>query len=273
MERNLFLRSEAHHRFILRGSAISMAKLLALSALLVLVAAGLLMAFSLRQGLEGRTLIIGVSPDLPPLEYWYNGSLKGISIDLAEYAARRSGYANVRYRYIPYRDLLQAVENGTVDAAAGVLFTGSSVGRVLLTKPYYNVTLLVIGVSAHPPASLEGFNNLRVGVPSDDPLARSLLTSLRTRYNYNVTLVNASLPSHAVRIAGYAARIMDVVATTRQVSCSGAPCTEITLRFSFAVGKDNTELLTKLNDSIEEASSSGKLEEIVKKYYRGGTFS
>jgi len=229
--------------------------------ILVVVVAGLLIASMLQKGLEGRTLVVGVSPDFPPLEYWDNGTLRGVSIDLLQYAAHQSGYTHIRYVSMPYRELLNAVNNGSVDVAVGVLFTTNAASKALLTSPYYNLTIVILTVSSQRPQSIGDLEGLRVGVPVDDALALNLLRSANRRLGLNITIVPLNQTLHKLQ-----AEHVDAIVTSHQPEKCSSICVKITLSYSFAVRKGDTELLSKLNSSLRQAYRNGILEEIESRY-------
>lgn len=65
-------------------------------------------------GLSSRTLIVGISPDYEPFEYYKNDELTGFDVDLIKLIANELGY-EIEFKTYSFENLVSAVSNGNVD--------------------------------------------------------------------------------------------------------------------------------------------------------------
>lgn len=70
--------------------------------------------------LSSRTLIVGVSPDYEPFEYYNNDELAGFDIDLIRLIANELGY-EIEFKICDFDKLVSSVSNGDLDLAISAI--------------------------------------------------------------------------------------------------------------------------------------------------------
>lgn len=98
---------------------------------------------------------VAPDPDYAPVEYFENGSFKGISIDLLEAIEKRYGLSFEHMTYSTWQDVLEAARSGEVDMLSAIMAAESRREFLNFTKAY-----LVMPTKMYIRQGMDQFGNL-----------------------------------------------------------------------------------------------------------------
>ncbi|WP_374723200.1 transporter substrate-binding domain-containing protein [Peribacillus tepidiphilus] len=132
---------------------------------------------------ENNTYKIAVEWALPPFSYTTkDGKLTGISIELMEKVAVENG---LLFEYVPMSrsEAQNALENGTVDAIAGIAYSTENDSRFDFSEPYFTMSdsLIIPKDKKDMIHGIEDVRNLNVVVENHTPVVGTLLNMRNTK--------------------------------------------------------------------------------------------
>lgn len=220
------------------------------------------------------TYVVGTSADFPPFEYVQNGKYVGFDMELINAIAKTEGF-NVQIRDMAFDSLIPALKAGVIDIAiAGMTITKERQKVVDFSDPYwfadqdvivsknskYTVTVLFgnhkIGVQTGTTGDLWVTNNLvKPGILKESGVKRyqSFIYALQALLNGAIDAVVLDSP-----VAERFAQVKPVKVVAVLITGES---------YGIAVRKGNTALLKKINDGLKKVKSSGKMSELIDKYF------
>ena len=171
--------------------------------------------------------------------------------------------------------LLPAIMTGTIDVvASGMSITPERAERVAFTKPYYQtgLSMLVRKADAQKFAKFDDLAGrpiaVQIGTTGADK-AKSIKDAKVTAFNTTSDAFMALSTGSADAVIldrpviGYFLKSQPKLAKNLQLQ----PAMEDAASFGFAVKKDNTALLEKLNKAYDELEASGEARKIFEKWF------
>lgn len=221
-------------------------------------------------------LRVGTEPTFAPFEFLDTKTkeFSGFDIDLIRAVADKAGY-DVKILNMGFDALLPAIMTGTIDVvASGMSITPERAERVDFTKPYYQtgLSMLVRKSDAGTYTSFDSLKNrpiaVQIGTTGADK-AKSIpgakVTAFNTTSDAFMALSTGSADAVILDrpVIGYFLKSQPKLAKTLQLQ----PAMEDAASFGFAVKKDNTALLEKLNKAYDELEASGEAKKIFEKWF------
>jgi polar amino acid transport system substrate-binding protein len=220
-----------------------------------------------------ETYVVGTSAGFPPFEYVENGEIVGFDMDLMKAIGEEMGF-DVEFKDIAFDSLIPALKTGNLDViAAGMTITDEREKVVDFSESYYSADQSIIVREDDDKGLTVIFGNndvgLQTGTTGDLWVTEKLeetgiLTGNIKRFDTFVLAVNDLVNKNlnAVVIdSPVAARFADL----RPVKIVGIIVTGE--NYGLAVNDGNTELLSKLNEGLKRVKASGKMDELIDKYF------
>jgi len=221
---------------------------------------------------KGDVITFGTNAEFPPFEFvsakGVIGEFDGIDIAIADLIAKDNG-KTAEIANMEFDSLLIALENGQVDAViAGMTVTEERKEKVDFSTPYYQATQVMIVKEGSPIAKASDMEGKRIAVIQGYTGEISVKD-----LGYNYTSFKKGTDAVMELINGKAdVVVIDSATAGKYVSDNeGLKIVEDTEVFAseeyaIAVKKGNTELLDKINASIEKLLAEGKVGELSDKY-------
>jgi polar amino acid transport system substrate-binding protein len=238
--------------------------------LLMVVLVGMMMVACGNSGEEKiEKIYVGTNAEFAPFEYMEGDKVVGFDIDLINAIAEKIG-TEIEIKNMSFDGLLPALQSKKVDLIiAGMTATEERKKAVNFTKSYYTANQVIITTdSAEEINSFDQLSGKTVGVVlgfTGDVVVSELEGVEAKKYN-----------------AGYAA-IMDLQAgKIDAVVLDGEPAENFVKNneglkiasatgekeeYAIAVGKENEELLNKIDKALEELKADGTYDELLKKWF------
>lgn len=220
-----------------------------------------------------KTYVVGTSADFPPFEYIKDGQIVGFDIDLIKAIAESQGI-EVEFQDISFDSLIPGLNAGTIDiVASGMTITEERAKVVDFTEPYYsaNQAVLVKEGGGKTVTVLFGDHKLAVQTGTTGDLwveenleKTGILKGKVTRFDTFVLAIQDLLNGNVDGV------VLDTPVALRYAAENPVVMVAEIItgeEYGFAVAKGNKELLEKLNKGLEEVKTSGKMDELLKKYF------
>jgi polar amino acid transport system substrate-binding protein len=234
-------------------------------------------------------LIIGTDATFPPFEFVdENGTITGFDIEMTTAILTDLGY-EVEIKDMGFDQLINAVQTGIIDViAAGMTIDEERSQQISFSIPYYssNQSVLVRSDSTITIVNYSDFANLKIGAQitttgatwvEEHLLNMTWLQEQNINYSLNVTLDTYQFYTDAVLdlTLPTGGRIDAVLvdepvgnAFVEQGDTKVIYIINTNESFGLGVKKENTELLQKINQALEEYMASEEWNVLVKKYFR-----
>ncbi|MBC7322784.1 MAG: basic amino acid ABC transporter substrate-binding protein [Acetomicrobium sp.] len=222
---------------------------------------------------SAKTYVVGTSAGFPPFEYIQDGKIVGFDVDLMKAIAESQGF-EVKFQDISFDSLIPGLNAGTIDiVAAGMTITEERAKVVDFTEPYYsaNQALLVKEGSGNTLTVLFGNHNIAVQTGTTGDLwveenleKTGILTGKVTRFDTFVLAIQDLINGNVDGV------VLDTPVAKRYAAEKPVVMVAEIItgeQYGLAVAKGNKELLEKLNKGLEEVKASGKMDELLKKYF------
>ncbi len=241
---------------------------------LLLTVLTLTLIFSLSAVGLAQTYTVGTSAGFPPFEYVEDGEIVGFDIDLMKAIAEEMDF-EVEFRDIAFDSLPSAVKTGNIDIiAAGMTITEEREKALDFTESYYsaNQSIIVQEDSEMNISVLYGDHDISVQTGTTGDLwvtenlkDQGILTGDIQRYDTFVLCVS-DLVNGNVDAVVLDEPVAERYAEMRPVKIVGVIVTGE--NYGLAVNEGNTELLDTLNEGLRRVRESGKMDELVAKYFQ-----
>ncbi|MCE5246105.1 transporter substrate-binding domain-containing protein [bacterium] len=230
---------------------------------------------------ERRTIVVGVNTDYPPFEYQESGAPTGFDVEVVREAAAATGL-DVQFRADDWCRMRPELEDGRIDALAGMLYSSERATRVDFTVPYMVVHYAVFARAGGPSiAGPQDLRGRRVLVESGS-MAHDLLAAGAD----GAVIVPVESEPQALRLLasgrGDAAIAPNAYGPTLAkrlglggVFPVGPPFSSFELRI--AVRKGDQALAARLDEGLATLRASGRLQALTDKWFgvlepRGASF-
>ncbi|MBG9988230.1 ABC transporter substrate-binding protein/permease [Aerococcaceae bacterium DSM 111176] len=220
-----------------------------------------------------KTYVFATDTTFAPFEFQdANGDFVGIDMDLLEAIASDQGF-EYEMRPLGFNAAVQALESGQVDAViAGVSITDERKQVFDFSDPYFSAGVQFAVLGSSDITDLEGLSGETVAVKTGTSGADTA-NGLRDEYGYNVTQFEDSVNMYEDLQVGNAQAVIEDYPVMAYAAQTGG----IDLRFigeqmavsdfGIAVQKgQNPELITMINEGLNNIRLSGEYDEIVSNY-------
>lgn len=226
---------------------------------------------------SSKILTVGTNPEFPPFELVEKGTNKiiGFDVDLITEVAKAAGYAGVKMEAFAFDTLVEALNQKKVDVViAGMTITDERKAKVLFTDPYYNAAqVLVVTKKNKTISTLDDIKDKRVGVQlgttggvvaekalgQNNPNMKQFRKYTEVFYELKLGRVDVVVVDMPV------AQAYLKLKNFSDLKISSKPMSEE--EFGIAIAKDNTELHKQLNAGLKSIRESGKLDQLLNKWF------
>lgn len=211
-------------------------------------------------------LIMATEASFAPYEYYSDGEIKGVDIDIMREVAKKLN-KELKIKDIAFDSIIAEVKTGKSDVgAAGISYTKERAKQVDFSIPYIESNQVIVVKKSSRIKNPEDLDNIKVAVQ----LGTVADSTLSDEYP-NVTLVREKKFIAAIQDLKdnkVQAVVMDYLPATRLIDSSLKILDEpvVTDSYSVIVDKGNTELLNTINEVIEELKEKGKIDEFLLKH-------
>ncbi|GAB4307924.1 basic amino acid ABC transporter substrate-binding protein [Pseudothermotoga elfii] len=221
-----------------------------------------------------RTITVGTSADFPPFEYIENGQFVGFDMDLMREIAKIAGF-DLKFVDMSFDSLIPALRAGQVDVvAAAMTITDERKQVVDFSIPYWTADQSVIVKSESPLTITVLFSKGKIGVQTgttgdlwctDNLVSTGMLPEKNLKRYDTFVLALSDLLNGNIDAIVLDSPVANRFATTKPVRVVGIITTGE--QYGVAVRKGEKELLEKINNAIKVLNESGKMSELIDKYF------
>lgn len=218
-------------------------------------------------GSSGGTLIMATNAEFPPYEYYDGDKIVGIDVEIAQAIADDLGM-KIQVEDMAFESIIFAVQSGNSDiGAAGLTVDEERLESVNFTNTYAKATQVIIVKEDSPIKSPDELEGKTIGVQigtTGAKYAEDIADASVELYNKGFEAVQALKQEkvEAVIIDIEPAKVF--LTQTEGLKMLDEAYTDE--EYAIIVAKENTELLDKINKSLDKLKESGKLQEIIDKY-------
>lgn len=220
-----------------------------------------------------QTYVVGTSADFPPFEYMEDGEFVGFDMDLMRAIAEEMDF-EIEFRDISFDSLIPGLRTGTIDIViAAMTITEERARAVDFSDPYYvaNQSIIVREDSGFNLTVLFGDNRIgaQTGTTGDlwvteELYDEGILTGRVVRYE-TFDLAIEDLVNENVEALVLDRPVAERFVEARPLVLVGEIITHE--EYGIAVDRGNEELLAKINEGLEKVVESGRMGELIDKYF------
>lgn len=218
---------------------------------------------------------VGTEPTFQPFEYMdiENDKIIGFDIELIEAIAAESGI-KVEVQSLGFDALIPALQSGTIDiVASGMTIDEDRKLQVDFTAPYINSGLALAVVKSNETIASEAdLKGARVAVQigttgamkANELKKKGIVKSVKTYDTIDVLMAELTKGTVDAVINDLPVTQAFIKSGHSEIKIVGEPMNSE--QYGFAVAKENTELLKKLDEGLQKVLESGKYAELLEKY-------
>ena len=218
---------------------------------------------------EAGKLIVSTNAEFPPYEYYDANEIVGIDVEIAKAIADKMGL-ELEVKDGAFDAIIAEVASGKADVGiAGMTATDERKQNVDFSDSYATGTQVIIvkeGSEIKSAADLEGKSiGVQLGT-TGDIMATDVKDSKVEQYNKGMDAVQALSQGKidAVIIDNEPAKFYEKEVSGLKILDEAFAVEE----YAIALKKGNTELQTKINETLKELKAEGKIDEIIAKYIK-----
>ena len=215
----------------------------------------------------GGTLVMATNAEFPPYEYYEDGDIVGIDVEIAKAIAAKLGM-ELQIEDMAFDAIIPAVTSGKADfGAAGMTVTEERQRSVEFTDTYANSNQVAIVKEDSDITGSDALAGKIIGVQlgtTGDALATEIKDATVERYNKGLEAVQSLTQAKIDAVVIDQATAEAFVKKTEGIKILEEKMSEE--EYAIAIKKGNMELVEKMNEAIKELKEEGKIDEIVAKY-------
>ena len=215
----------------------------------------------------GGTLVMATNAEFPPYEYYEDGDIVGIDVEIAKAIAAKLGM-ELQIEDMAFDAIIPAVTSGKADfGAAGMTVTEERQRSVEFTDTYANSNQVAIVKEDSDITGSDALAGNIIGVQlgtTGDALATEIKDATVERYNKGLEAVQSLTQGKIDAVVIDQATAEAFVKKTEGIKILEEKMSEE--EYAIAIKKGNMELVEKMNEAIKELKEEGKIDEIVAKY-------
>ncbi|HEY8540746.1 MAG TPA: basic amino acid ABC transporter substrate-binding protein [Pseudothermotoga sp.] len=221
-----------------------------------------------------KTVTLGTSADFPPFEYIENGQFVGFDMDLMREIAKLADF-ELKFVDMSFDSLIPALRAGQVDVvAAAMTITDERKQVVDFSIPYWTADQSIIVKADSDLTITVLYQKGRIGVQTgttgdlwctDNLVGKGLLPEKNLKRYDTFVLALSDLLNGNIDAIVLDSPVANRFAVIRPVKVVGIIVTGE--QYGIAVKKGNKELLDKINSAIKILNETGKMAELIDKYF------
>jgi len=215
----------------------------------------------------GGTLVMATNAEFPQNEYYEDGDIVGIDVEIAKAIAAKLGM-ELQIEDMAFDAIIPAVTSGKADfGAAGMTVTEERQRSVEFTDTYANSNQVAIVKEDSDITGSDALAGKIIGVQlgtTGDALATEIKDATVERYNKGLEAVQSLTQGKIDAVVIDQATAEAFVKKTEGIKILEEKMSEE--EYAIAIKKGNMELVEKMNEAIKELKEEGKIDEIVAKY-------
>ncbi|WP_041083021.1 basic amino acid ABC transporter substrate-binding protein [Thermotoga profunda] len=221
-----------------------------------------------------KTVTLGTSADFPPFEYIENGQFVGFDMDLMREIAKLADF-ELKFVDMSFDSLIPALRAGQVDVvAAAMTITDERKQVVDFSIPYWTADQSIIVKADSDLTITILYQKGRIGVQTgttgdlwctDNLVGKGLLPEKNLKRYDTFVLALSDLLNGNIDAIVLDSPVANRFAVIRPVKVVGIIVTGE--QYGIAVKKGNKELLDKINSAIKILNETGKMAELIDKYF------
>ncbi|PCG21058.1 basic amino acid ABC transporter substrate-binding protein [Brachyspira sp. G79] len=218
---------------------------------------------------DKNKLYVGTNAEFEPFEYREGDNIVGFDIDLINEIAKLIG-AEIEVVDMQFDGLLPALEAKKIDLiVAGMTATEERKQFVNFSEPYYNSKQSIVVLSNNTDiSSFDNFAGKKVGVVlgyTGDILVSEMTNVEVQKFNATSETILALKSQKVDAVVLDYEPAKNYVAQNKELKLIETD--SATEEYSIAMRKDDTELLTKVNDALKTINENGTYETLLNKYF------
>ena len=211
-------------------------------------------------------LIMATEAAFAPYEYYSNGEIKGVDVDIMKAVAKRLG-KELKVKDVAFDSIIAEVKTGKSDVgAAGISYTEERAKQVDFSIPYIESDQVIVvkkDSNIKGPSDLKNIKvAVQLGTVADAVLTDEYPTVEVIREKKFIAAIQ-DLKDNKVQ-----AVVMDDLPAKRLIDSNLEILTEpvVTDSYSVIVDKGNNELLEVINEVIEKLKNKGEIDKYLLKH-------
>lgn len=219
--------------------------------------------------ITGGVLVMATNAEFPPYEYYEDGKIVGIDVDIAYAIAKKLGMT-LQIEDMDFESIIPEVRLGNADVGiAGITLSADRLKKVDFTNSYVTVTQVILVNEDSEIQSSDDLKGKNIGVllgTMGDIYASDYEAdgSVMKRYSKGSEAVQDLIQGNIHTFVIDQELGKKFVAGQKGIKMlDGALTVEY---YAIAVQKGNAELIEKINAALEELEHSGELQKIIDKY-------
>lgn len=218
---------------------------------------------------DKNKLYVGTNAEFEPFEYREGDNIVGFDIDLINEIAKLIG-AEIEVVDMQFDGLLPALEAKKIDLIiAGMTATEERKQFVNFSEPYYNSKQSIVVLSNNTDiTTFDNFAGKKVGVVlgyTGDILVSEMTNVEVQKFNATSETILALKSQKVDAVVLDYEPAKNYVAQNKELKLIETD--SATEEYSIAMRKDDTELLTKVNDALKTINENGTYETLLSKYF------
>jgi len=219
--------------------------------------------------IEKTTLVIGTNAEFQPYEFYENGKIVGIDIEIMEAVAKELGMT-LKVEDMKFDTIIAAISTGKVDLGiAGMSVTEDRQKNVDFSDTYTTSKQVIIVKDGSPITDEQDFAGKKIGVQLGTT-ADIYATDFEGKVKEIIRLSNPADLFQALSAGKIDCIIIDEAPALKYSQIANnlkiLPKEFVHENYAIAVKKGNTELLTKINTALAKLKTDGTIDKIVEKY-------
>jgi PAS domain S-box-containing protein len=216
-------------------------------------------------------LIVGGDHDYPPYEFLQNGKPTGFDIELMRAVADAMGF-DVEFRLGPWNEVRENLEQGRIDALAGMYYSADRSRLVDFSVPH---TLVTSGLFVRKDSRIRSYADIQgkeIIVQEGD-----ILHDVLKRNGLASRIVTVTDPGEELKVLASGKHDCALMPSKLQgehfIKTFGLANIRIInadlprLQYCFAVRKENQELLSQLDEGLNILKTNGRYRKIYEKWF------
>jgi len=218
-------------------------------------------------------VLVGTDAEFPPFQFINsNREITGFDIELIKSIGEEVGFT-VKIVNQPFNTLIPAIEDGRLDiAVAGMTITPERAEKVAFSEPYYDAgQVIVVQERIKNVAIMNDLKEKRIGVQLETT-GEELITETFGKNNSNMILFKKYNEAfYELQLGRIDAVVIDAPVARNYVKrMKGLKIASELIgeeQYGIAVNLKNKELLDKINAGLKAITESGKMDELLEKWF------
>jgi polar amino acid transport system substrate-binding protein len=216
-------------------------------------------------------LTVGITPDMPPQQYYEDGELKGFDIDLMKEIANNMGL-KPEFKIYEYGGAHEALLNGEIDCLPSMTISPERKKDMDFSRAYIQTYVVVAVFENSPYQDLTDLNGKEIAVVTNtytEEWAKRYLGSLNANINSYDSIQGLVSDVYSGNIDAVVTDQIQLDYYSKNSNFESRIISEkMTIEYwAIAVKKDNHNLQNEINDVLFELDENKALYELKNKWY------